>query len=74
MTKQMPNLISAKMIRVDKENNTLLVWFGGKCIFIYSLQTKEEKQTVEIKHAPNKDYVTYSAVKKLMKAIIGGGK
>ena len=69
--KPIPNLTRAKLIRVDKKNKNLLVWFGEPCIKIYPLTIENEIQSVPV-NDPTKDWITYSCIRKAMKKIIKG--
>lgn len=72
MKKEIPDLLHAKIIRVDKNNNRLLVWFGEEKLKIYSLKTKEETKTIPLVTA-NKNWITMGYVKFKMDNIIQKG-
>lgn len=67
---KIPNLAHAKLVRVDKNKNKLLVWFGGKYIKIYSLKTGQEDNVITVEDPIKINWVSFSAVKNKMRNYI----
>jgi hypothetical protein len=64
-----PKLKEAKVIRVNKNKDAILVWYGGIEIKEIDINTHEE-QTHEVYDPKKPDFPTYMQVKRRMREII----
>lgn len=74
MDNQIPDLGKALLLRADKKNNKLLVWFGGEYIKIYSLHEKEELEKKIVVDPWHNGWVSITAAKQTMKDIMQRGQ
>lgn len=68
--KNMPDLTKAKMMRVDKKHNCLLVWFGGEYIKVFPLRSQQTYRSVTVLPPPDENWITFSTVKRKMREIV----
>ena len=64
---KIPDLFGAKIVRVDKNRNQILIWFGGQYIKAYSLQTGQEADIMTVEEPVRAGWISYSQVKNKMR-------
>lgn len=68
-----PKLTDAKLIRVDKAKETVLVWYGGATIQAFTLRGRKLAE-YGVPNPAKPNFPTYTQVKHVMRSLIRDDK